>query len=194
MRALLGFTIILHQASVLLGSLVASKYLQAAEMGVLAVLMVLEDAYLENEAAKQRSLAPVDGVEVLVFVVLYRTDLGEVDGNPTAGLLELHVCKFYEVVEASAGPELHAGGRVTFVVLEVEVDANVGDGDLFEEVYGKEVGLRAITLPEERGRWVTEGSNTAARLAGADGPGGKRGYILQSAWRQRIATCRVCTI
>jgi len=48
----------------------------------------------------------------------------------------------------------------------------VGDGDLFEEVYGKEVGLRAITLPEERGRWVTEGSNTAAGLAGADGPGG----------------------
>jgi len=163
-------------------------------MGVLAVLMVLEDAYLENEAAEQRSLAPVDGVEVLVVVVVDRTDLGEVDGDPSARLLELHVCKLYEIVKASAGPELHAGGCVTLVVLKVEVDADVGNGDLFEEVYGEEVGLRAITLPEERGRWVTEGSNTAAGLAGADGPGGKRGYLLQSAWRQRIAACRVRTI
>jgi len=88
-------------------------------MGVLAILVILKNTDLENEAAEQRSLAPVDGVEILVVVVLDRTDLGEVDRDPSARLLELHVRKLYEIVEASAGPELHAGGRVTLVILEV---------------------------------------------------------------------------
>lgn len=149
MRALLSITVIFQQASILLGSLVASKDLQATQMGVFAVLMILKDADLEDEAAEQRSLAPVYGVEVFILVVLDGTDLGKVDGDPTARLLELHVCEFYEVVKASAGPELHAGRCVTLVVLKVEVDADVSDGDLFEEMYGEEVRLRAITLPEE---------------------------------------------
>ena len=118
-------------------------------MGVFAVLMILKDADLENEAAEQRSLAPVYGVEVFVLVVLNGTDLGKVDRDPTAWLLKLHVCELDEVVEASAGPELHASRCVTLVVLKVEVDADVSDCDLFEEMYGEEVRLRAITLPEE---------------------------------------------
>lgn len=150
MRTLLGISVILQYASTLLGSLVASKDLQTAEMGVFAVLMVLEDANLEDEAAEQRSLAPVYGVEILVIIVLDGSDLREVDGDPTARLLKLHVGEFYEVVKASAGPELHAGRCVTFVILKVEVYADVSDGDLFEEVYGEEMGLGAVTLPEER--------------------------------------------
>jgi hypothetical protein len=148
MRVLLSIAIILHQASVLLGSLVASKDLQAAEMGVLAVLVVLKDANLQDEAAEQRSLTPIDGVKVLVVVLLDKADLRKVDGDPTARLLKLHVGKFDEVVKASASPELHACRCVTLVVLKVEKDANVGDGDLLEEVYGEKVGLGAVALPE----------------------------------------------
>lgn len=150
MHALLGITVIFHQASILLGSLVTSEDLQAAEMGVLAVLVVLKNAHLEDEAAKQWSLAPVYGVKVLVVIVLDGTDLRKVDGDPTARLLELHIGEFDEVVETSTSPELHAGRCVTFIVFEVEVDTNVSDGNLFEEVHGEEVGLRAIALPEER--------------------------------------------
>jgi hypothetical protein len=171
---------------VLLGSLVTSEDLQTAEMGVLAVLVVLKDADLKDETAEQRSLAPVNGVKVLIVVLLDRTDLREVDRDPTARLLKLHVGKFDKIVKASAGPELHAGRCVTLVVFKVEEDADVGDGDLLEEVHGEEVGLRTVTLPEERGRWVAEGSNTAAGLAGADGPGGQRRDLLQSARWQRI--------
>lgn len=183
MRAVLGITIVLHQASVFLGSLVASKDLQAAEMGILAVLVVLEYAYLKDEAAEQWPLAPVDGVEVLVVFLLDGTDLGKVDRDPTARLLELHIGKLDKIMEASTSPELHASRCVTLVVLKVEVDADVGDGNLLEEVYGEEVRLRTVTLPKERGGWVAEGSNTTARLASADGPGCQRRDLLQSAWR-----------
>lgn len=141
-------------------------------MRVLAVLVVLKDADLKDEAAKQRSLAPVDRIKVLIVVLVDRANLREVDRDPTARLLKLHIGKLDEIVEASAGPELHAGRCVTLIVLKVEEDANMGDGDLLEEVHGEQVGLRAVALPEERGGWVAEGSNTAARFAGANGPGG----------------------
>jgi hypothetical protein len=47
-------------------------------------------------------------------------------------------------VSAHAREKLNLGRRVRFVGLEVEVDANEGYGNQFEEVKGEEVRLWAI--------------------------------------------------
>ena len=125
--------------------------MQTAKMGVLAILVVLKDANLQDEAAEQRSLAPINRIGVFVILFVDRSDLRKVDRDPAARLLELHVGELNKIVETSASPELHASRCVTLVVLKVEVDADVSDGNLLEEVYGQKMGLWTIALPEERG-------------------------------------------
>lgn len=69
--------------------------------------------------------------------------------------------------------------RVRLVEREVDVDADVCDGDHFEEVDRQRVGLRAVGLPEFQGGGVAQGGDAAAGFAGADGPGGEGGDFFE---------------
>ena len=88
-------------------------------------------------------------------------------------------------MRARPGEEGDSGGRVALVLVVVEIDADGGDGDEFEEVKVQEVRLGPVRLPElGRGR-VSELGDGAARFGGGDGPGGERGDFLEGEGRER---------
>ena len=111
--------------------------------------MILQDPYLYHKRSQNRALAPINirmvGLMViLILVSLNRSDIGEVHVYPSRRLLEAHFRKLLHIVSAHAREKLNLGRRVRFVGLEVEVDANEGYGNQFEEVKGEEVRLWAI--------------------------------------------------
>jgi hypothetical protein len=84
-------------------------------MGILAVLMVLQNPNLDQECAQDGTLAPVDILERLAFLVLTclnRPNAAEVDVNPSSRLLKAHLREFLNVVYTHAGKELDFGGGI----------------------------------------------------------------------------------
>jgi hypothetical protein len=96
-------------------SLVSREKLYSPQMGILAVLMVLQNPNLDKECAQDGTLAPVDILERLTFLVLScinRPNAAEVDVNPSSWLLKAHLREFLDVVYTHPGKELDFGGSI----------------------------------------------------------------------------------
>lgn len=113
------------------GVIVERINLDTAKMGILAVLVVLEDLHLNDPSD--------EGVAV-------RATAGASDGNllPAGGILESHGSKLDEIVLTGAGLEDDLGRGVGLVFVVVNVEANVTNTNTLGEVHGELVRLRAI--------------------------------------------------
>ena len=139
--------------------LIQAEDLQPSDMRILPILMVLNDPHLQHHAPH-------------LGLPLHPAPL-ERDLLPPSGFGPGPFAKLDEPVPAGpAAPEFYLCGRVGFVEGEVEVDAQTGDFDEFEEVQGEQVRLGAVGLPEGVRVGRDEGVGAAGRLVGGDGPGG----------------------
>lgn len=103
----------------------------AAQVGVLAVLVVLEDLHLQHVRVERVAVGPAAGA---------------LDGHllPADRVVEVEDGELDQVVLAGAGLEDDLGGRVGLVLGGVDVEADVADPDPFDEVDGQLVRLRAV--------------------------------------------------
>jgi hypothetical protein len=113
------------------GVIVERVDLDTAKMGILAVLVVLEDLHLNNPSD--------EGVAV-------RTTASAGDGNllPAGGVLKSHGSELDEVILASAGLEDDLSRGVGLILVVVNVEADVANTNTLGEVHGELMGLRAI--------------------------------------------------
>lgn len=77
------------------------------------------------------------------------------------------------ICAVDASEELDLRRRIGLVEGEVEVDAQLEDGDRAGEVGGQEVRLWPVRLPEGGWDWVEQGGRAAVRFVRADCPGGE---------------------
>lgn len=108
--------------------LITCENLQTSQMGVLAILMIFDDSYLNQESPKHRPSVPIDcGVRRVIRVVGDWANSAKVNIDPSLGLFESHFSKFLQIVAAHTSAKLHLGGSVRLVVLEVKEDAHMHD-------------------------------------------------------------------
>ena len=123
-------------------SLVASKDLQASDVRVFAVLVILRDPHLDQVGSQHGLLL------LLVLVAVGRATATahprEIDVDPALGLLKGKLDELLQIVVRCAGQEGKFGGGVGFVEGEVEVEPDVGDGDKTGEMDVEQVRLRPI--------------------------------------------------
>ena len=81
--------------------------LHLPQVGVSALLVVLDDGHLQQEGSHQ----------LLVHVLQW-------DDHPPTGLLQVHNLDLLEVVEVGADPDGDPGGGVALVKLVVRVDGH----------------------------------------------------------------------
>ena len=163
-----------------LHSLLPRKHLQASDMRILSILMILQDTHLQTHAPQRPTLPP----SLLPLHALHPahappTHARQRHLDPAGRLLAAPLGELDEVVGAGAGGEDDAGGRVALVELEVEVHAQADDADALEEVQREQVRLRAVRLPELVHRRRLQRRHPAPRLVRADGPAGERGDLAQ---------------
>jgi hypothetical protein len=126
-------------SSLYTSGIISGKDLYGPQVRILAILVILQNAYLYHESSQNRSLTPIDlPVHVLVLffilVLLDRSHVREINVNPPSRLLKAHLCEFLHIVSSHARQKLYLRRSVRFVGLEVEEDADEGYGDKFEEV------------------------------------------------------------
>jgi hypothetical protein len=105
------------------GALVQRKDLDAADVRVLAVLVVFLDVHLHDPGAER---VPVRASPAV----------GDGDVLPADGVGERDLGKLDEVVGSGTGVEDDVGGRVRLVVLVVDVEADRADLDAADKVDG----------------------------------------------------------
>ena len=101
--------------------------LHLPQVGVAALLVVLDDGHLQQEGPHQ----------LLVHVLQW-------DHHPAAGLLKVHNLDLLEVIEVGADPDGDPGGGVALVQLVVGVDRDGLDGCFPPELNVDEVRQLAV--------------------------------------------------
>lgn len=86
----------------------------------------------------------------------------------------------HKIIHPSPTPELHLRRRVALIQQEIQVDPYLDNLDQLEKMYGEQVRLRTVRLPELARIEVAEGVNAAGWFVGRDGPGSEGGYLTET--------------
>ncbi len=67
----------------------------------------------------------------------------------------------HEIIHPSPAPKLHLRRRITFIQQEIQIDPHLDNLDQLEKMYGEQMRLRTVRLPELARVEVAEGVHAA---------------------------------
>lgn len=192
------FTIFVsHCGSRLFNLVVLREDLHATNMRILSILMVLQHAYLHHKCPQLSLATHTDALKIdinpaprLFTTPFVERDLSHPPHHQSASSpsrsseIETH-----KIIHPSPTPKLHLRRRITLIQLKIQVDPHLDNLDQLEKVYGEQVRLRTVRLPELARIEVAEGVDAAGGLVGRDGPGGE-GRDFAKADEGGVLRCR----
>lgn len=122
-------------------------------------------------------------VGILITITVYVAHAREIRPHPASRAFQPHLAPLLQVVHAAPCEKDDACGRVAFILLKVQVQAQSDDADELEKMNVEVVWLGAVRLPEEIGVWVPQLGDGAAWFGRRNGPRGESANFTEIGWR-----------